>query len=342
MGMKKTIGVLLCFAFLTLALPCLALLGKANPADSSGQTDTSSPQASATAAPDSTTNPADDLLVLDRSSGKVLTLSVRDFLIGSVASELPISYQKEAFKAQTVAIHSYALANKAIQLKTPDASLKGAYLSVDPTTREGYLSDSVLHSLWGSNYDANYAYVSAAVDEVLQQVLYYDDAPALTTYYAISNGSSESSENVWSTALPYLVKVDLPLDKTSPDYEVSIELSAQEVSDKLKMAFTALDLSGSPSGWFGAAQRSPSGYILTILCGGQTLKGLDVRTALGLRSADFDVSCDENNRFTFKTRGYGHGVGMSQYSANTLAVTGKTYDEILSVFYPGTTLKTLS
>ena len=61
---------------------------------------------------------------------------------------------------------------------------------------------------------------------------------------------------------------------------------------------------------------------------------------LGLRSTDFDITIN-NDTVTFTTRGYGHGVGMSQYGANGMANSGKTYVEILKHYYPNTTIKTV-
>lgn len=350
--MKRSFPVLVLFALLTLLVPLAAsaLTGFVPPASPTSASTPATPQStpqtpSASQVGAAAASPALDaeapMLLLDAATGEVKTVAMREFLIGSVASELPISYQKEAFKAQTVATHSYALASKAAQLLSPDAALKGAYLRVNSSAHEGYMSEAELRAVWGDNYDAHYAYVSAAVDEVLHEVLMYDGAPALATYYAISNGKTEASEAVWTTALPYLVRVDAPLDKTSPDYEVKTEMPAQQVYDALTLKFKALNLSGKPAEWFGEPTRTESGYIATIPCGGQVLRGIDVRAALGLRSADFTVTCDENNTFTFVTRGYGHGVGLSQFTANTLAVTGKTYRDILAYFYPGTTLATL-
>ena len=85
-----------------------------------------------------------------------------------------------------------------------------------------------------------------------------------------------------------------------------------------------------------------AGYIQTMPVGGQTLPGTELRAALGLRSADFDVAVGADNQFTFTTRGYGHGVGLSQYGANAMAVAGKTYREILAAYYPGTMLGSAS
>lgn len=85
---------------------------------------------------------------------------------------------------------------------------------------------------------------------------------------------------------------------------------------------------------FSGIQRSDAGYIQQIQAGSLTLTGLQVRTALGLRSADFTVQ-RQGDDFIFTTKGYGHGAGMSQYGAKTLAEEGMDYHEILSHYYTG-------
>ncbi len=316
--MRKLFSSLLLFAALTLLLPiaAAALSGGGLPQVDAFTAMLSKPGAGAgasSAASQAGQGDADAawasqaLPILNSATGEVETVSLRDFLIGAAASEMPISYQKEAFKAQIVAAHSYALANRDAQLSAPDPALNGAWFKANPAGYEGYIKPESLKTLWGDKYDANYAYLSALVDEVGAQVLTYDGAAALTTYYAISNGKTESSEAVWGTALPYLSTVDSPLDLTSPDYEQTVTLSSQDVYDRLNLSFLALDLSGAPNTWFGEAVRDEAGYIATMPVGGQTLKGTELRAALGLRSADFDVSVDAENQFTFTTRGYGHG-----------------------------------
>ena len=83
---------------------------------------------------------------------------------------------------------------------------------------------------------------------------------------------------------------------------------------------------------FSGIQRSEAGYIQQIQAGNLTLTGLEVRTALGLRSADFTVQ-RQGDDFVFTTKGYGHGAGMSQYGAKALAEEGMDYHEILSHYY---------
>ena len=158
-------------------------------------------------------------------------------------------------------------------------------------------------------------------------------------YHAISNGATQASEAVWGTALPYLVSVESLFDVSSPEYEQSLSLSSIEVSQLLNQSIMGLDLSGDPSGWFSQMERTPAGYVSKVHFGQASCNAADVRTALGLRSTDFTASYDAaSDTFTFTTKGYGHGVGMSQYGAHAMALTGKTYREILAWYYPGTSL----
>ena len=324
--MKKTVTGTVIFALLTLLLPA-ALLCLPLPAEEKTPLHKNAETTAELQVP-----------VLDRAAGQVNSLPLREYLIGAVASEMPAGYQPEALKAQAIAVHSYILACRDLQAASPDPSLCGAWLSADPGRLEGYLTQTGMQAVWKDDFAQNYAYVAAQVDAVLDRVLYYEGAPALATYYAISNGKGEASENVWTAPLPYLTAVDLPWDRQAAGFEETVTFSLQQMADALGMHFYALDLSGPAAEWFGAQEKSPSGYVLRQACGGQLLKGGDLRTALGLRSADFTISYTEEEGFRITTRGYGHGVGLSQHAANVMALEGMDHRQILAHCYPGTVL----
>ena len=277
------------------------------------------------------------LLILDENTGEVAEVSVRDFVRGAVAAEMPMTYPDEALRAQAVAAHSYALAVKA-QADPDNEALKGAYFSANPTQRLGYITDTVMRAMWGEDYEANRTRLYTVVDSVLDEILLYDGQPAMACYHAISGGKTEAAEAVWGAAVPYLVSVDSPLDLTSPDYEQTITVTKQEVAEDIAAAFPDIVLEGDAAGWFGTPQLTAAGYVDSITIGGVPCKGTAVRAALRLRSASFTITWTEKHLFEITTRGYGHGVGLSQYGANALALTGKSYQEILSLYYPGTTL----
>ena len=276
---------------------------------------------------------SETFLIADQSDRSVVSVSRRDYLIGAVAAEMPITWPDEALKAQAIAAHSYAL-----YCRDHCADPASSWLSADPARRQGYLTDAVLRSYWGTAYEANYARLSALVDSVLTQVLYYENAPAGTSYFAISNGQTEASENVWGTAVPYLVPVDSSTDLSADNYTYSVSFSPAQMQQLLASGLgLAPDLS-APENWFGDITLTASGYVACLPVCGQTISGPALRKALSLRSACFTVQY-QDGAFQITTRGYGHGVGMSQWGAKALAEQGQTAAEILAHYFPGTELR---
>ncbi|MBQ7859724.1 MAG: SpoIID/LytB domain-containing protein [Faecalibacterium sp.] len=291
----------------------------------------SSPQSLSPAAPSDELAP---LYILDEGSGQILTVPVRDYLIGAVASEMPITWPDEALKAQAVASHSYALYCKANNDPTAHS---GAYFSADPARRQNFMTDAVLRSYWGTAYQANHNRLAALVDEVLDRVVLYEGAAAAASYFAISAGRTEASQNVWNTALPYLQGVDSPADKAAADYARSITYTPQQVNDLLVLEL-GITPSGSPADYFTDYRYTDAGYVKSLSVCGTAVTGPQLRNALSLRSACFAIHYDAGGDFTITTYGYGHGVGLSQHGAKAMAENGSSWAEILQYYYPGTTL----
>ena len=333
--MKKTF-FLLCALLLVLGtlLPIagyrltLAVFGPAQGASSAPLPDTA---ASDAAVPPSDQD-SESFLLADQSAGAVVSVPRREYLIGAVAAEMPISWPDEALKAQAIAAHSYAL-----YCRDHAAEPASGWLSVDPVRRQGYLTDAVLRSYWGTAYEENYARLSALVDSVLTDVLYYGSAPAGASYFAISNGMTEASENVWGTALPYLVAVDSSTDLNADNYLYTVQFTAEQMQQALA-GLGLLPDPAAPANWFGEAALTPSGYVASLPVCGQSVTGPALRKALGLRSACFTVQYQEGS-FLLTTKGYGHGVGLSQWGAKALAEQGQSAEEILAHYFPGTELR---
>lgn len=341
--MKKTF-FLLCALLLVLGtlLPIagyqltLAVFGPAQGAQGASSAPLPGTAASKTA-PDSAAVPPSDqdsegFLLADQSAGAVVSVPRREYLIGAVAAEMPISWPDEALKAQAIAAHSYAL-----YCRDHAAEPASGWLSVDPVRRQGYLTDAVLRSYWGTAYEENYARLSALVDSVLTDVLYYGSAPAGTSYFAISNGMTEASENVWGTALPYLVAVDSSTDLNADNYLYTVQFTAEQMQQALA-GLGLLPDPAAPASWFGEAALTPSGYVASLPVCGQSVTGPALRKALGLRSACFTVQYQEGS-FLLTTKGYGHGVGLSQWGTKALAEQGQSAEEILAHYFPGTELR---
>ena len=335
--MKRSF-LLLCAVLLVLgcALPCAAYrlarttLAQGTAPSAAEAASAASEESSEQEAP-SPADTADTVCFTDQSTGQAVELPLREYLIGAVAAEMPVSWPDEALKAQAVAAHTYAL-----YCRDHAALQSGAWLTVDPARRQGCLTEPVLRSYWGTAYEQNYARLLALVDEVLNDLLFYDNAPACTSYFAISNGRTEASENVWGTALPYLIPVDSGTDLSADNYQYTAVFSAAQVQQAFSGLGITADLA-APESWFGPVEQTSSGYTKSLTVCGQTISGTALRQALGLRSTCFTVQYQSGN-FSFTTRGYGHGVGLSQWGAKAMAEQDADYADILAHYYPGTQL----
>lgn len=259
----------------------------------------------------------------DKDTGEVSVLSARDYILGVVSAEMPASYHIEALKAQTVAAYTFALYRK-----NENKSL-GYDITGDSSLDQAYIDEAGRKKKWGDKSDQYTEKMLSAVDAVLGQTVTYDGGLALTLYTAISGGKTETAKNIWGKDYPYLVAVESVGDLLSPNYLSSATFSEAQIKEKLPQ-IAAIE----PSKWFSSPVYSDSGTVMTISFGETTLKGSEIRSALGLRSANFDVTAADGN-FTFNVRGYGHLTGMSQYGANYMAQQGSTYKEILLWYYPG-------
>lgn len=274
-------------------------------------------------------------LVLDTDSGEVSEWTERDFLIGTVACEMSPSYHKEALKAQAVAAYTYYSVKRAAARSAdkPNKDLGGADFSDVPTRfPEGYTKEG-MKERWGDKSDEYYNKIANAVDEVLGQKLYHDGKPICALYHAISFGVTETAKNVWGGEdYPYLCSVPSPGDETAPKFATTVTVTEKEFEEAVTALDKTVSLASKASKWIGKITPSKAGTVLTAKIGDKEFAGVDLREAFGLRSACFAVAYQDGS-FTFTVKGYGHGVGMSQYGANYLAGQGAAYKEILQFYY---------
>ncbi|WP_313526863.1 stage II sporulation protein D [Anaerotignum sp.] len=259
----------------------------------------------------------------------VFPSELEEYIVGVVSAEMPASFPEEALKAQAVAARTYQV--RKMQEVGTDAVLYDvgqAYCSVEDQKKK-----------WGDTYVENANKIRKAVKATEGEIMIYEGEPILAVFHAQSAGKTEASENVWTSPLPYLKSVDSERDKEAPDNQYTYTMSAKDVWNRLgnygKLNQSADKLT------FSNIERSEAGYIQNIDVGGLELTGKEVREALGLRSAYFEVERKGEN-FVFVTHGYGHGAGMSQYGASFLAQEGKDYREILCHYYQGISFQNIA
>lgn len=263
----------------------------------------------------------------------VLSITVQEYLVGVLAAEMPPAYHEQALKAQAVAAYTYLLCKKSEQESTPDASLKGAYLTNDSSTHQGYLTEEQRREKWGDKADSYEKKLQKAVSEVNGKVITYNGKPIIAAFHANNGGVTHSAKTVWGGDVPYLQSVTSAGDKLSPDCVKTVAITPQQFSQSVS-SLDGCELSGEASGWIGKIKKDSHGYVESVEVGGKTYSGMTLRDAAGLRSAVFTCEYKDGN-LHFTTEGYGHGVGMSQYGADYMARQGSTWEEILKHYYKG-------
>ena len=258
-------------------------------------------------------------ITIQRSNGQMETIELEEYITGVVSSEMPALFHSEALKAQAIIARTYAL----------KAMSKGKLLT-DSNSSQNYKDVNQLKTMWGSNFNTYYNKIKESVSSTKGMYLTYNNNYIEAVYHSTSNGKTENSIYGWGNYYPYLVSVDSQYDNLNPSFLVSTTLPYDKLSTLLGMDIN-IDTE------FNIAQRTDGDRVKTIIVGDKTYTGTNFRNILGLRSADFDIEKTEDG-VIFTTRGYGHGVGMSQYGANGMAKNGYSYSQILSHYYPGTVI----
>lgn len=261
---------------------------------------------------------AKQMVSIKRSNGSIISLELEEYIVGVVAAEMPASFSLEALKAQAVAARTYAL--KAIQNK--------AQLT-DTVSTQVYKDNNQLKAMWGNSYNTYYNKVKNAVNSTKGLAMYYNGSLINAYYFSTSNGYTEDASAVFKD-FPYLKSVESSVDKNVASYLKTITLTYEDISNKLGVPITSLSNI--------TIEKNNSNRVGTIIIDNNSYSGVKFRTLLGLRSTDFDIVLNEND-VSITTRGYGHGVGMSQYGAHEYAKQGWNYTQILKHYYSGITIK---
>ncbi|WRP06414.1 stage II sporulation protein D [Rossellomorea aquimaris] len=249
-------------------------------------------------------------------------LPLEQYVVGVVAGEMPADFEKEALKAQALAARTYIVN----QLLLEDSSVpKGADVT-DTVSHQVYKNQKELAGLWGADYDWKVKKISEAVLETMGQVLTYDGKPITAAFFSTSNGFTENSEAYWPNEYPYLRSVESPWDSASPRFEDQKVIPIKEFEQKLGVTLPKDGSVGT------ITSRTEGKRVASVEINGKGFSGREIREKLELRSSDFTWYLKDDH-IVIATKGYGHGVGMSQYGANGMAKEGKDYQDIVTHYY---------
>ncbi|TDQ38722.1 stage II sporulation protein D [Aureibacillus halotolerans] len=325
--MKSLQGLLIIivgFFVVLIGLPSLLVLPFASPPSSTTQQNEQSPPQEKSAQENVKDTTESIQVAVYRSEKETIdTLPLEQYLVGVVAAEMPADFEMEALKAQALAARTYTV--KQLLAEEVIGVPEGADMT-DTVMHQVYYDDAQLRNNWGAAYDEKHQKIQQAVNSTQGQILTFDDAPITASFFSTSNGYTENSEDYWANAFPYLRSVESPWDTESPKFKEVNRIPIEEFEAKLNVALPGDGTVGT------IVSRTDGKRVAEVNINGKVMSGRDVREQLNLRSTDFEwrrVGQD----IELSTKGYGHGVGMSQYGANGMAEVGKTYKDIVTYYY---------
>lgn len=268
--------------------------------------------------------------LLHTSTNEVEELNIDEYLYGVVASEMPASFEIEALKAQAVVARTYTI----YQIINNSAKHENADMCDDFGCCQAWISKEERMSKWEPEQAENYwNKIVEAVDSTKGKIVAYNGQPINAFFHANSGGVTEASLNIWGGVdYPYLKSVETAGEEGYTQYASEVILTKQEMLDKLQAVYADCIIDFLVQDSIQILDYTTSGRVKTIKFGNKEIAGTEARTILGLKSTNFTFKIEGDN-IIFTVTGYGHGVGMSQTGADSLAKSGLNYEAIVKHFY---------
>ena len=268
--------------------------------------------------------------LLHKSTNETEEVPLDTYLCNVVSAEMPADYEKEALKAQAIVARTYTI------YKIQNKKHENADICDDSSCCQAWVSKETRLSRWDEDKrESNWKKIEECVNETKGKIITYEGKPINAFFHANSGGKTEIPVNVWGgTGYPYLQVVETAGEEGYDQYESEVSLTKEELIDKLKTKYSDISIDFNNQDDIKILEYTDSGRVKTVKFGNHNLSGVEARTLLGLRSTNFEISRDGDN-IKFAVKGYGHGVGMSQTGADSLAKEGKNCFDIINHFYIG-------
>ena len=268
--------------------------------------------------------------LLHQSTQEVEEIGIDEYLYGVVSSEMPANFEEEALKAQAIVARTYTI----YQIINNKSKHENADICDDYRCCQAWISKEERIAKWNENEaETNWNKIVEAVDSTSGKIIVYNGEPINAFFHANSGGVTESSLNIWGGIdYPYLKSVETSGEQDYTQYNSEVILSKEELVEKLKSKYQDINIDFSQEDSIKILEYTTSGRVKTIKFGNKEIAGTEARTLLGLKSTNFTVEIINDN-IKFSVTGYGHGVGMSQTGADSLAKSGSNYEEIIKHFY---------
>lgn len=258
---------------------------------------------------------------------------LESYLVGVLAGEMPVSFHEQALMAQAVAARTYTRYKAA---HGGCGSKEDADVCTNSQCCQAYQSTEALQTSWGDAYEERIAKLQNAVAKTQGKIITYEGAPIEALYHSGSGGKTEDSELVFAAARPYLRMVESE-NEVGGRQENQKEISFADFAQTVNKSYPKAKLKSERSALLKSVRvlsLSDSGRVLQIQMGEISITGKQCRKLFSLDSTLFSIAFTED-AIVFSTKGFGHGVGMSQSGANGMAQAGSDWEEILLHYYTG-------
>lgn len=268
--------------------------------------------------------------LLHKETSQIEELNIDEYLYGVVSSEMPANFETEALKAQAVVARTYTI----YQIINNKGKHENADICDDYSCCQAWIAKEERLLKWNEQEaEGNWNKITEAVDSTKGKIITYNGEPINAFFHANSGGITESSLNIWGGIdYPYLKSVETSGEEGYTQYASEITLTHEELLNKIKMKYQDCLINFSEQDCIKIIEYTTSGRIKTIKFGNIEISGTEARNLLGLKSTNFTFSINEKT-IIFTVIGYGHGVGMSQTGADSLAKSGSDYETIIKHFY---------
>lgn len=251
---------------------------------------------------------------------RVIKLKLEDYIIGTVAAEMPASFELEALKAQAVCARTYALRKLVEGRKYP----LDADLSDDINSCQAYISPAEFKNRNPRYYKPLLDKIEQACHSTRGLIMVYNDQPIDALYHSTCGGKTETAAEAWGLEVPYLHSVKCGYCTASKYYKTSLAVSADQLQTLTAHNIGTLTLR--------VVERSSSGRVKKLEINQQPISAEKFRRSLNLPSTWWEFN-NEKDKLIITSHGYGHGVGLCQFGANGMAKEGNNYREILNKYY---------
>lgn len=275
--------------------------------------------------------------LLHTKTGEVEEVALDEYLYHVVSAEMPADYELEALKAQAVVARTYTI------YKVKNKKHDNADICDDSGCCQAWVSKEDRLARWEeSKRESNWQKIEQCVNETKGKIITYNNEPINAFFHANSGGTTELPVNVWGgSGLPYLQVVETAGEEGYSQYASEVELSNEELIEKLKTKYDDIQIDFANNEDIKILEYTDSSRVKTVKFGNHEISGVEARSIFGLKSTNFEI-IKEADKIKFSVKGYGHGVGMSQTGADTMAKQGSNYEEIINHFYVGVEIKEIN